>query len=293
VNIHPLAVVNPEAHLGNRVTIGPFAVIESDVEIGEDCSIAAHAVVKQGTTLGAGNEVCEAAILGGHPQHVHKPQTLGRLVIGNHNTIREHVTMHRAMKPGEATIVGDHNFIMAAAHVAHDCRVGNHVVMANSALLGGHVTVDDRAFVSGNVAVHQFCRIGTLAMVGGLARVVQDVPPFMLVDGISGCIVGLNLVGLRRNGFTSEQVAEIKRAYRVVYRHGLKWADVLQTLAEQFSGAPVSTLYQFLSGGTRGFVQERRLPPGATIKLRQRADESLEAQEAPAASLPELRSKAG
>jgi UDP-N-acetylglucosamine acyltransferase len=293
MTIHPLAIVSPEAQIGNHVTIGPFAVIESDVVIGEGCSIAAHAVIKNGTTLGAHNEVGEAAILGGHPQHLKKPQDLGRLVIGAHNIIREHATMHRAMKPAAATVVGEHNMFMAGAHVAHDCCVGNRVVLANNALLAGHVIVEDAAFLSGAVGVHQFCRIGTLAMVGGLARVVQDVPPYMLIDGISGCVVGLNLVGLRRNGLTTDQVTELKQAYRMIYRRNMKWTEILESLRSEFAAGPAAALYPFLSGGKRGFVQERRLPPGATIKLRPPIDEPASLDASPATFLPEMHSKAG
>jgi UDP-N-acetylglucosamine acyltransferase len=293
VNIHPLAIVSPQAQIGNHVTIGPFAVVESDVVIGDGCRVAAHSVIKEGTTLGPNNEICEAAILGGHPQHLKKPDQLGRLVVGTGNTIREHVTLHRAMKPDAITIVGDNNLLMAGAHVAHDCRLGSSVVLANNVLLAGHVTVEDRAFLSGSVGVHQFCRIGTLAMIGGLGRIVQDVPPFMMIDGSSGCVVGLNLVGLRRNGFSTEQVAELKRAYRVIYRRGHKWTDVLETLRSEFATGPAAVLHEFLSGGTRGFVQERRMPPGATIKLRAQADDSIETGESQLAVPTELRAKAG
>jgi UDP-N-acetylglucosamine acyltransferase len=293
MTIHPLAIVSPEAQIGNQVTIGPFAVIESDVVIGEGCRIAAHAVIKDGTILGAHNEVGEAAILGGHPQHLKKPEKLGRLIIGGHNIIREHATLHRAMKPEAATVVGEHNMFMAGAHVAHDCCVGNRVVLANNVLLAGHVTVEDAAFLSGAVGVHQFCRIGSLAMIGGLARVVQDVPPYVLIDGTSGCVVGLNLVGLRRNGYTTDQVAQLKRAYRLIYRRGTKWTEILADLQNEFTAGPAMAFYQFLSSGKRGFVQERRLPPGATIKLRPQADDAVETGESQFTAVPELRAKAG
>jgi UDP-N-acetylglucosamine acyltransferase len=279
MNIHPLAIVNPAAQIGSQVTIAPFAVVESDVVIGEGCRIASHAVIKDGTTLGPENEVGEAAILGGHPQHLNKPAQLGRLVIGTGNVIREHTTLHRSMKPDGATVIGDHNLIMVGAHVAHDCRVGSHVVLVNDVLLAGHVTVEDRAVVSGSAGVHQFCRIGALAMIAGMARVVQDVPPYVLVDG-NGCVVGLNRVGLRRNGFSNEQVAELKRAYRMIYRRGMKWTEILEELKNEFTSGPAAAFHQFLSSGKRGFVQERRMPPGATIKLRTPADDSVEADEA-------------
>ncbi|NBX30445.1 hypothetical protein EBR04_08410, partial [bacterium] len=139
---------------------------------------------------------------------------------------------------------------------------------ANNALLGGHVTIEDRAFVSGAVAVHQFCRIGRLAMVGGHARVVQDVPPYMLIDGQTGCVVGLNVVGLRRSGHSADDIADLKAAYRVIYRRGLPWRDVLDALRQEFTHGPVLHLRDFLNGGSRGFAQERRAPPGPTLKIR-------------------------
>jgi UDP-N-acetylglucosamine acyltransferase len=290
MNIHPLAIVSPEAQIGSQVSIGPFAVVEADVVIEEGCRIAAHAVIKDGTRLGPHNEIGEAAILGGHPQHVNKPQQLGRLIIGTANIIREHATLHRSLKPEGATSIGDNNLLMVGAHVAHDCRVGNRVVLVNNVLLAGHVTVEDRAIVSGGVGVHQFCRVGALAMIAGLARVVQDVPPYVLIDG-NGCVVGLNLVGLRRNGFTTEQVAELKRAYRLIYRRGLKWTEILEELKNEFATGPAVAFHQFLSSGKRGFVQERRLPPGATLKLRPQGEDASDESQTTAA--PELWSKAG
>ena len=151
VNIHPLAIVSPEAQIGRDVSIGPFSVIESDVVIGDRCRLASHVVVKSGTRLGPDNEIYESAVLGGLPQHIHKPERPGLLVLGSGNTIREQVTLHRAMKEGSATVLGDNNFLMATAHVAHDCQLGNNIIMANAVLLAGHVTVDDRAFLSGGV----------------------------------------------------------------------------------------------------------------------------------------------
>jgi UDP-N-acetylglucosamine acyltransferase len=157
---------------------------------------------------------------------------------------------------------------MAGGHFGHDVVMGNNCICANGAMLGGHVTVEDRAFVSGAVAVHQFCRIGRLAMVGGHARVVQDIPPYMLVDGQSGCIVGLNVVGLRRSGHSAEDIADLKAAYRVIYRRGLPWKEVLDVLGNEFESGPVNHLRAFLGSGTRGFSQERRSPPSTTLRIR-------------------------
>ncbi len=174
MNIHPLALVSPQAKLGNNVIIGPFSIVEPDVTIGDDCTLAGRVVIKNGTTLGANNTVHEGAVLGGCPQHTRMPERLGRLAIGSHNVFRENCTVHRALHEGTETTIGSHNLLMVGVHVAHDCAVGDNLVFANNALLGGFVTVGDRAFISGAVAVHQFCRVGRLAMVGGCARVVQD-----------------------------------------------------------------------------------------------------------------------
>lgn len=248
--------------------IGAFATVEGDVELGDFCTVASGAVIKSGVTAGCHNEFGEHSVIGGAPQHVARPQTVGRVVIGDHNVWREHATVHRALKPDVATTVGSHNYMMAGVHFGHDVVVGNNCIFANGAMLGGHVTVEDRAFVSGAVAVHQFCRIGRLAMVGGHARIVQDVPPYMLVDGQSGCIVGLNVVGLRRSGHSAEDITDLKAAYRIVYRRGLPWKDVLDSLEQELQSGPVAHLRSFLASGTRGFAQERRAPPAPTLRLR-------------------------
>jgi UDP-N-acetylglucosamine acyltransferase len=248
-------------------------VVEADVVIGDRCRIASHVVVKNGTRLGPDNEIHESAVLGGLPQHIHKPERPGLLVLGSGNTIREHVTLHRAMTEGAATVLGDHNFVMVDCHVAHDCRLGNHIIMANAALLAGHVTIDDRAFLSGGVGVHQFCRVGRLAMIGGHARIVQDVPPYVTVDNTGTSVVGLNLVGLRRSGHTAEEINQLKAAYRMIYRRGARWSEMLEQLQATFTSGPAALFNEFFRGGTRGFVQDRRIPPGATIKIRPAAAE--------------------
>lgn len=268
MSIHPLAVVSPDARLGVGVRVGAFATIEPDVELGDFCSVASGAVVKSGVRAGCHNEFAEHAVIGGLPQHAARPDDVGQVVIGDHNVFREYVTIHRSLKPGTATVVGCHNYVMAGAHFGHDVTVGSNCIVANGALVGGHVTIEDRAFVSGAVAVHQFCRIGRLAMVGGHARVVQDIPPYMLLDGQSGCVVGLNIVGLRRSGHSADDIAELKSAYRVIYRRGLPWKEVLDALRAEFSDGPVAHLRRFLDGGSRGFAQERRAPPSATLRLR-------------------------
>lgn len=262
-----MAVVSPQAQLGRDVEIGPFCVIEPDVTIDDGNVLESSVVVKSGTTMGANNHVFEGVILGGPPQHVHIPENPGRLVIGSGNTIREFVTVHRALDEEEATVLGDNNLFMAYSHVAHDCRVGNNTIFTNSAALAGHVTVEDRVYVSSGVGIHQFCRIGNLAMLGGHARITKDVPPFVTIDGGTGYVVGLNVIGLRRAGYSSEDIKQLKAAYRIIYRSNLSWNEVLRQLQSEFQDGPAARFYQFLSTTTRGIVPERRLPPGATIKL--------------------------
>lgn len=265
---HPSAVISPMARIGQDVRIGPFCVIESGVTIGDGCTLESRVVIKHGTTLSSNNQIAEGAVLGGMPQHINTPEHPGAVVIGCGNTIRENVTIHRALEEDEATIVGDNNLLMVNAHIAHDCRVGNNTIFANNSMLAGHVTVGDRAYLSGAAGVHQFCRIGTLAMVGGQSRITKDVPPYVTVDGLSSYVVGLNQIGLRRAGYSLEDIRRLKEAYRVIYRSNLTWNEILARLREEFSVGPAAQFHQFLSTTTRGITLERRLPPGATIKLR-------------------------
>jgi len=253
VSIHPSAIVSPSAQIAPDVEIGPFCIVEQGVEIGPGCILESRAVVKEGSTLGTNNLVAEGAVVGGLPQHVHVPEQPGRVVVGNGNTIRENATIHRALLPDHATVIG---------------HLGNNVIVTNNALLAGHVVVGDRAYISGAAAVHQFCRIGTLAMVGGQAHIVQDVPPYVTIDGLSSLVVGLNKIGLRRSGFKQAGIQELMAAYRVVYRSGLRWTEVIEQLRTRFPTGPASLFYEFLSTTARGITSERRAPPGATIKLR-------------------------
>lgn len=267
MGIHPLAVVHPSARLGQDCEVGPFCVVEQDVVLGARCILDSHAIVRRGTVMGDDNRLSEGCVVGGLPQHLQSRTYDGGLTIGSNNTFREHTTIHRGLHAGAATIVGDNNFLMVGAHIAHDCVVGNNVIMANMAMLGGHVQVEDRAFISGAVAIHQFCRIGRQCMIGGTARVVKDVLPYVTIDGVSTYVVGLNTVGLRRGGMTVQEMNELKAAYRVIYRSGLTWREVLERLAAEFPTGPAAEFHRFCVNTKRGIVAERRLPPGATIKL--------------------------
>jgi UDP-N-acetylglucosamine acyltransferase len=286
--IHPTAFVDSQANLAGDVLVGPFCVIESGVEIGAGCKLEARVSVKTGTTLGTGNVIGEGAVIGGRPQHLRAGEELGRLIIGNGNHIRENSTLHRGIKPGCDTIIGDQNYIMVNVHIAHDCVIGNNTIIANNAMLSGHITVDDRAYISGAVGIHQFCRVGSLAMVGGQAHITRDVPPFVTVDGQSSLIVGLNNVGLRRSGMSKDELATLKEAYRVIYRSGQPWAEILATLESQFTIGPAARFHPFFTSGKRGFTPARRSGVATTLKL----VESGDAIDAPATEAAELR-KAG
>ena len=267
VSIHPLAIVSPTAKLAPGVEIGPFCIVEDGVTIGDGCRLVSHVTIAEGSVLGERNHLFQGVVVGGPPQHLQATDQLGGTRIGSGNTLRENTTIHRAMQPGDWTTLGDENCLMVNAHVAHDCHVGSNTVLANNVMLAGHVTIEDRAFLSGAVGIHQFCRVGRLAMVGGQARVCRDVLPYMLIDGVSNTVVGLNRVGLRRAGYRAEEVGQLKAAYRLIYRSGLPWSEIQEQLGRRFFEGPAACYREFCKTARRGIVPERRLPPGATIKL--------------------------
>ena len=271
--IHPTAVVSPSAQIGVGVKIGPFCVVEDDAQIGDHCILDSYVCVRCRTVLGVGNHVFEHAVLGAPPQHAHPPEEPGDVVIGDGNVIREACTVHKSIYEGVATRVGNHNLLMVNVHVAHDCVVGSNVIVANNTAFGGHVLVEDRAVVSADVGVHQFCRIGSFSMVGGQARVTKDVPPCVMIDGVSGFVVGLNKVGLRRAGISSEELIQLKKAYRMLYRGGLLWDELVAQFRETFTTGLAGHMGEFISATKRGIVPERRTPPGATVRLIHADDE--------------------
>jgi UDP-N-acetylglucosamine acyltransferase len=255
MSIHPTSIILEGALLGLNVSVGPYAIIEQATTIGDDTEIRSHAVIKRYTALGPANLVHESAVLGGEPQDLGFSECESYLRVGARNTIREGVTMHRGTRPGSATSVGSDCFIMAYAHVAHNCRVGDRVIIANNVALAGHVEIDDQAFVSGGVVVHQFCRIGRLAMIGGNSKIVQDCLPFMTIDGAPGRVHGLNLVGLRRAGFKSGEVQKLKEAYRILLRSGLALEQALSRMTDL--GHPlVDHVVEFARNSERGFCRE-------------------------------------
>jgi UDP-N-acetylglucosamine acyltransferase len=263
--IHPTALVDAQAELAADVVVGPFCIIEAGVVIGAGCKLEARAMVKSRTTLGQNNEVGEGTILGGFAQHAHVQLPGGTLVVGDNNRFRENVTLHRGWNNDAVTTIGNNNLFMVGSHVGHDCRVGSHCIIVNHVLLGGHVHVEDRAYLGGGAAVHQFCRVGKYAMVGGIQKITQDVPPYIMVDHSQ--VIGLNKVGLRRAGFTASDMQQLKAAYRVIYREGLRWTEVLEILQTDYSTGPAAAFNEFFKSGKRGFVQERRISRMATLKI--------------------------
>jgi len=253
--IHPTAIIHPKAKLDSTVRVGPYAVIDESVELGAHCVVGPQVYLTGVTTLGAHNQFHAGCVIGDAPQDLKYDGAPTRLRIGDHNVFREHFTVHRATRPDGETVIGSHNFFMANAHVAHNCVVGDHTIFANGVLLGGHVEVQDRAFLSGNCLVHQFCRVGTLAIMQGGSAISQDLPPFAVALGDNE-MCGLNAVGLRRAGFTSEQRLELKRLYHALFRSGKNLRAALTEAQREFSGAAAKTLLDFVAAARRGICSD-------------------------------------
>lgn len=257
MDIHPTALVDPKARLADGVCIQAYSIIGPDVSIGTGTVVGPHAVIDGLTTIGEQNRICPFTTIGYPPQDLKYSGGETRVEIGSHNVIRENATIHRGTELGGGlTRVGNHNLIMAYTHIAHDCFIGDHVVMANVATLGGHVHVADGAVVGGLSAVHQFVRIGTQAYIGGKSGISQDIPPFMLAKGYPCKLYGPNTVGLRRQGMASETVAAIKKAYKLVFRSNLTRAQALAQIQEQMPEPPaeVRTFLDFLQSSERGIT---------------------------------------
>ena len=267
MSIESRSIISPKARIGNNVEIAPFCIIEDDVVIGDKCRLESHVIIRKGTIIGEGNAFYSGTVIGGPPQHTTALPPYGHIIIGDGNVFRENVTIHRAMKAASATVIGNENYLMVNAHVAHDCCVGNNVVLVNNVMLGGHVQIGNRANLGGAAAVHQMCRVGSLAMVGGQAHIVRDVPPFVTVDGLTSRIVGLNLVGLRRGGRTIEEIKTLKTVYRILYRGGLTWQQIIDKMQAEYSIGPAAEMTQFLLGTKRGIVSERRSGTARSIRL--------------------------
>lgn len=253
--IHPTAIVHPQAHVDSTVVVGPYVVIDAGVTLGAHCHVGPHAYLTGHTLIGSHNQFHAGCVIGDAPQDLKYKNEPTRLRIGDHNVFREHATVHRSTKPEDETLIGSHNFLMANSHVGHNARLGNHVILANGALLAGHVSVDDKVFISGNCLVHQFVRIGTMALMQGGSGISKDLPPYTIARGDNG-ICGLNTVGLRRAGLTSEDRLELKKLYHALFRTGGKWQDKLKSAQKEFKGTASKTLLDFVAATKRGICSD-------------------------------------
>jgi UDP-N-acetylglucosamine acyltransferase len=253
--IHPTAVIHPKAQLDSTVRVGPYAVIDQNISIGPGCVIGPHVHLTGCTTIGRQNRFHAGCVIGEAPQDLKYKDEPTRVRIGDHNVFREHATVNRSNTLNEDTIVGSHNFLMVNSHVGHNCVLGDSIILANGALLGGHVVVGDRAFISGNCLVHQFVHIGVLALMQGGAAISKDLPPFCIARGDNG-ICGLNVVGLRRAGFTSNQRLELKKLYHLLFRSGRKPGESISEANKEFTSEASRQLLDFVAASQRGICAD-------------------------------------
>ncbi|MFN3322396.1 MAG: acyl-ACP--UDP-N-acetylglucosamine O-acyltransferase [Bryobacteraceae bacterium] len=256
VVIAPTARVHPDAVIGPQCVIGEYCVIESDVRLGRCCRLEPYVYVKRWTTMGDNNEISAGTVLGTDPLDKAFTGERSYLKIGNGNKIREHYSISRGTQPESETILGDNNYIMTSGHIAHNSIIGSNVVIASCALVAGHVEVEDQAFISGGVVIHQFSKIGRLAMIGGNTRVNSDVPPYFLYSDFNIAAKGLNLVGLKRAGFKMADVTALKSAYRLLFRSGLKLEDALERIETEVSTEHTLHLVRFIRSSKRGICRE-------------------------------------
>ena len=250
--IHPSAIIGKTVQLGDGNDVGPGCIIEDGVVLGSRNRLWMNVYVGPGTTLGDENQLHMGAIIGHLPQDLSFAGGSMFTTIGDRNTIREYTTIHRGTKEGSATVIGSDNFLMANAHIAHNCVVGNKTIFANLATLGGHCEVQDRAFLSGMVVLHQFVRVGSLAIVSGLSALNKDVPPYMMCGGRPAVVQGMNVIALRRAGLDAHAREEIKRAYKLLYREGLNLQNALATIQQECHSAEVASIVEFIESSKRG-----------------------------------------
>lgn len=254
--IHPTAIVHPKAQIGSGCEVGPYCVIGEHVTLGNNCRLISHVVIDGHTTLGEGNEIYPFASIGLKTQDLKWNGGTTYTKIGSFNTIREYVSIHSGTGDGECTTIGDHNNILAATHVAHNVTLGSHIIISGITGLTGHVVVEDYAVISGLVGYHHFCRVGTMSMTGGCSKVVQDVPPYMLVDGNPAVTRGLNKVGLDRNGVSEEAQSVLKRAFKILCRDGLSTPNALVRIEAELPQLPeIKHLIEFCRKSVRGITR--------------------------------------
>lgn len=258
--VHPTAIVSPGAELGRDVEIGPYCVIGSQVRLGDRVRVGPHVVIEGRTTIGEAGEVHAFAVVGGMPGHLRDRGEGTELVIGKNVTIREHVSLHRGTKLGAGkTRIGDDCAFLANSHVGHDCDVGNGVLLVNGAVLAGHVHVEDFVTFGGLAGVHQFVRIGTMAMIAGAAVPTQDIPPYCMAQGDRARLLGLNEIGLERRGLSGETVQALRRVYRLVFRSGLRREEALARARVDFAGVREAMHFvEFVAASKRGVARHGR-----------------------------------
>jgi len=256
MNIHATAVVDSSAKLGTGIDVGPGAVIEAGAEVGDGCVVGPNAIIRSLTTLGPGCRIHAGAVIGDTPQDLAFKDRPSYVRIGARCVFREGVTVNRGTKENSDTVIGDDCYLMANSHVAHNCRLGNKVILANGVLLGGYVEIGNNAFVSGNAVIHQFCRVGRLAMVGGLSGISKDVPPFCMTHSVSmNAVVGLNIVGLKRNGFDPDQRRAVRQCFDLLYREGLNVSQAVAEMKKQVTGPAIDEFISFLESSKRGLCK--------------------------------------
>jgi len=254
--IHKTSIVDSKAEIDDDVYIGPYCVVEGKVTIKRGTKLLSHVVVQGKTTIGEDCIISPFASIGGPPQDITYKGEETETLIGRRNTIKEYVTINRGTPHGGGvTRIGDNNFIMAYSHIAHDCKVGSNVIMANCATLAGHVEVEDNVVFGGLCAVHQFCRIGRFAFISGLTGVPKDIPPFMIAAGVRAKLYGLNVIGLERNNFSREEIAKLKKAYRILFRSSLPLSTSLKILEEELEGENIKILIEFIQKSKRGICR--------------------------------------
>jgi UDP-N-acetylglucosamine acyltransferase len=257
VTIHPTAIIHPKARIAGGVTIGPYTVIGEHVTIGKDTEIASHVLIDGWTTIGERNRIHSFSSIGTPPQDISYRNEETFLIIGDDNIIREYATVHRATtKADRKTEIGNKNFLMAYIHVAHDCKLGNNIIMANNAAFGGHVIVEDFAVLGALIGIHQFVRVGAYAMIGGQSAITLDVPPYVNATGNRAQLYGLNTIGLKRKGFSDEVINDLKKAYKIIFRSGLTQDDAFKKAIETFPHSrEVAYFVDFMRNSKRGVTR--------------------------------------
>ncbi len=257
--IHPTAIVDSHAEIEDDIVIGPFCIIGEGVHIKKGSKLISNVIIEGNTEIGENCTVFPFTSIGLPPQDLKYKGEKTNVKIGNNNTIREYITIHRASVSGDGTTtIGDNNFLMAYVHIAHDCKVGNHIIMANVATLAGHVTVEDHTVIGGLAAVHQFARIGAYTMIGGFSGVTQDIPPYTIASGPRAKLFGLNTIGLKRQGFSDQTISELKKAYKILFREKHTLKEAIKKVQEELPYSDeIKYLIEFIQKNKRGICRKQ------------------------------------